>query len=294
MKTYENFCSLDDRKIISLKGPDTIDFLQGLVSCDVKKVSETQAAYGAFLTPQGKFLFDFFITSFGDELLLDCEADRIEDFCRRLNLFKLRSNVEIRIIDELEVIALIGRDSLKLCELEEILGFTKQIDGGVLYSDPRHLDIGGRGVISKSFLVETMPKLIPETEKKNYHHLRISLGIPDGSNDIKVEQSTLLECGFEELNGVDFDKGCYMGQELTARTKYRGLIKKRLMPIEISGTPPELGSEIVQQGKTVGEIRSTISDKGIALIKLEALEKKEELLASGTVVKPLKPSWVNF
>ena len=139
-----------------------------------------------------------------------------------------------------------------------------------------------------------MPKLIPETEKKNYHHLRISLGIPDGSNDIKVEQSTLLECGFEELNGVDFDKGCYMGQELTARTKYRGLIKKRLMPIEISGTPPELGSEIVQQGKTVGEIRSTISDKGIALIKLEALEKKEELLASGTVVKPLKPSWVNF
>ena len=85
-----------------------------------------------------------------------------------------------------------------------------------------------------------------------------------------------------------------MGQELTARTKYRGLIKKRLMPIEISGTPPELGSEIVQQGKTVGEIRSTISDKGIALIKLEALEKKEELLAGGTVIKPLKPSWVNF
>ena len=294
MKTYEKFCRLDDRKIIALKGPDSIDFLQGLVSCDVKKVSETQSAYGAFLTPQGKFLFDFFITSFGHELLLDCEADRIEDFFRRLNLFKLRSNVEIRIIDELEVIALIGRDSLKLCELEEILGFTKQIDGGVLFSDPRHLDIGGRGVISKSFLVETMPKLIPETEKKNYHHLRISLGIPDGSNDIKVEQSTLLECGFEELNGVDFDKGCYMGQELTARTKYRGLIKKRLMPIEISGTPPELGSEIVQQGKTVGEIRSTISDKGIALIKLEALEKKEELLASGTVVKPLKPSWVNF
>ena len=139
-----------------------------------------------------------------------------------------------------------------------------------------------------------MPKLIPQTEKRNYHHLRIPLGIPDGSNDIKVEQSTLLECGFEELNGVDFDKGCYMGQELTARTKYRGLIKKRLMPIEISGTPPELGSEIVQQGKTVGEIRSTISDKGIALIKLEALEKKQELLASGTVVKPLKPSWVNF
>ena len=127
MKTYKNFCRLDERKIISLKGPDSIDFLQGLVSCDVKKVCETQAAYGAFLTPQGKFLFDFFITSFGDELLLDCEADRIEDFCKRLKLFKLRSNVEIKIIDELEVIALIGRHSLKPCELEEILGFTKQM-----------------------------------------------------------------------------------------------------------------------------------------------------------------------
>ena len=111
---------------------------------------------------------------------------------------------------------------------------------------------------------------------------------------MEVEKATLLESGFEELNGVDFDKGCYLGQELTARTKYRGLVKKRLMPVLIEGDTPAPGTEIIQNGKNVGELRSTAGDIGMALIRLEALESDSRLTVGQATVCPQKPGWANF
>ena len=123
---------------------------------------------------------------------------------------------------------------------------------------------------------------------------RFSLGLPDSSRDLEVDKSTLLESGFEELNGVDFNKGCYMGQELTARTKHRGLIKKRLIPVTYEGSAPAPGTEITQAGKNAGETRSAVGSTGLALIRLEVLESSEPLLAGDSVVTPSKPDWANF
>ena len=131
-------------------------------------------------------------------------------------------------------------------------------------------------------------------EMSNYERLRLSLGLPNGSRDMEVEKATLLESGFEELNGVDFDKGCYLGQELTARTKYRGLVKKRLMPVRIYGDPPAPGTEITQNGKNAGELRSTVDDIGMALIRLEALKSDNPLIAGQATLSPQKPEWADF
>ena len=133
-----------------------------------------------------------------------------------------------------------------------------------------------------------------EASFESYQKHRISLGLPDSSRDMEVEKSILLESGFEELNGVDFNKGCFMGQELTARTKYRGLVKKRLIPICIDGATPSPGEVIKQDGKNVGELRSISGDLGIAIIRLEALEKDVSLKAGDAFIIPKKPEWANF
>ena len=129
---------------------------------------------------------------------------------------------------------------------------------------------------------------------EDYDELRLSLGLPDSSRDLEIDKSILLESGFEELNGVDFDKGCYMGQELTARTKHRGLIKKRLIPVTYDGSAPAPGTEITQAGKNAGETRSAAGSTGLALIRLEVLENSEPLMAGDSVVTPNKPDWANF
>jgi folate-binding protein YgfZ len=131
-----------------------------------------------------------------------------------------------------------------------------------------------------------------------YEEARLALGVPDGARDLVVERSTLLESGFEELRGVDFDKGCFVGQELTARMRYRGLVRKRLMPVRLEGAAPLPGTVIRLEGKDAGEMRSSHGAHGIALLRLEQLAKAAEsglpLLADATLVIPAKPDWVNF
>ena len=288
------FTRLLDRSVLEISGEDARRFLQGLVSNDIEKVSEERAIYGAFLTAQGKYLHDFFITTIGSRLLLDCEASRIEDLCRRLKIYKLRSNVEIIITDAYQVLALFGTSALISLKLPEKVGAAKDFENGIVYTDPRLTLAGARCILPNESIGKVISAGFSEASDDRYQRHRISLGLPDSSRDLEVEKSILLEGGFEELNGVDFKKGCYMGQELTTRTKYRGLIKKRLMPVIIQGAKLSPGTVIKQNGKTVGELRSTSGDLGMAVIRLEALEKSDVLTASDTLVVPKKPKWVNF
>lgn len=288
------FTSLLDRSVLEVSGGDAHSYLQGLVSNDLQKLSPKQAIYCAFLTAQGKYLHDFFVTIIGDSLYLDCEASRIEDLCKRLHLYKLRSQVEIKINSTFQILALFGSGALQSLGLPRRVGAAQKFETGIVYTDPRLEAAGARCIITKDLVRKVIAKGFLETGFETYQRHRISLGLPDSSHDMQVEKSTLLESGFEELNGVDFNKGCYLGQELTARTKYRGLVKKRLIPVSIDGTTPLPGETIKQDGKSVGELRSIAGDLGMALIRLEALANDASLTVGDSLVVPIKPDWANF
>ena len=289
-----HFIDLDDRSVISVAGKDRHTFLQGLVSCDVSKSVEQTAVYGAFLTPQGKYLFDFFLVELDGCLLLDCEQRRAEEFRKRLEFFKLRSDVSIDLVSNYQVTAIYGSAIFKTLDLSQTRGFCVKIPGGAIYTDPRISSMGAR-CLTRGNIENFLDQFgIEEGNSEEFDYQRISAGLPNGSLDIEVGKSNLLECGFEELNGVNFEKGCYMGQELTARTKYRGLVKKRLMPVRVIGEMPASGAPITQDGKNVGQLRSTCRNIGIALIRIEALKHPGQLKSEDAKIVTIKPDWSRF
>jgi len=249
LTSMTKLAQLQDRGVIAVTGEDRIDFLQGLVSNDVTGVGEGRAVWAALLTPQGKWLADFFIFSDGARLLLDCEQAQLQDLVRRLSRFRLRSRVALEDVSaELSVHAAWEPGSA--------------IPGTVCAPDPRLPEAGWR-------LLAPGPLPVTATaEDWDSHRLRLAL--PDGSRDLEPEKTILLEAGFDELNGVSWTKGCYMGQELTARTKYRGLIKRRLRPVTIDGPEPAPGTPIFAGTQDVGTMRSSRDRIGLALLRNEA------------------------
>lgn len=287
---------LKSRGLIGVTGDDAIDFLQGLVSNDVTKVSPDNAIYSALLTPQGKFLYDFFLVSLNDGLAIDCETDRLDDLKRKLSMYKLRSKVDLTDLSgDFCVAALMGENVIEQIELINAEGSAKGYLDGVAYVDPRLKDIGVRTILPREGAIEALTTAgFPSGNPEDYENLRLELGLPDGSRDLEVDKAILLENGFNELHGVDWDKGCYMGQELTARTHYRGLVKKRLMPVSVEGPLPAPGTSLMVGDKVAGEMRSGTGDKGLALVKLEHFASGDDMTAEGAVLHPLKPDWADF
>jgi folate-binding protein YgfZ len=260
------FVRLPNRGFLRLSGPDRLTFLQGLVSNDVNKVATGQAVYSCLLTPQGKFLHDFFLIAAGESLLIECEADRRADLAQRLKVYKLRSKIEIAEV-EYTVFAVFGSAPLT--------------PGAIIYPDPRSPALGIRMLLS----------LNPEADESPipfdiYDRLRVAEAVPDGSRDMEVGKAILLENNIDLLNGVAWDKGCYTGQELTARTRYRGLIKKRLVPVHIAGAVPPVGTPLIENGSEVGEMRSANGNVGLALLRLERLRQPGPIEIDGAVLTP--------
>jgi folate-binding protein YgfZ len=291
-----SYAVLPDRGLITVGGRDRQEFLQGLVSNDVRRVSAERAIWSAFLTPQGKYLHDFFMIELGGAYHLDCEAgDRLMDFGKRLSKYKLRTQIDLGIAPDFAVVALWGDGAAAALGLSEDAGAGRPIDGGAVYIDPRLPAAGGRAILPTRKVAEILQPLgFAAATPENYDAMRIELGLPDGSKDMVVEKTILLEANFDRLNGVDWEKGCYMGQELTARTKYRGLVKRRLMPVEIEGEAPPPGTPLLLEGKEAGEMRSSRGGLGIALIRLDRIEEAGsglKLEADGAVVATRKPVW---
>ncbi len=290
---------LEHRGVLRIGGAERCDFLQGIVSNDVTRVSPETAVWTAFLTPQGKFLHEFFLVGQDDTFLADCEAERTADLARRLKLYKLRAQVTVAAAVDLAVAALFGVGALARLELPAEPGGARPFAGGLAFVDPRLPELGARVLLPKEGAEAALSEAgFAMGTLADYDALRIAAGVPDGSRDLEVEKATLLESGFDELHGIDWDKGCYMGQELTARTKYRGLTKKRLIPVEIAGPAPEPGTALTRAGKETGTLRSTVARDGgsigLALLRLEALEEGEPLLAGEAEVTPRKPAWASF
>ena len=294
------YAILEARGALEIKGPDVCAFLQGLISNDVNKVSETRAIYATFLTPQGRFLHDFFIVQIADALFLACEAPRLDDLKRRLTMFKLRSKVEIADASgRFAVAAVIGAEAASGLGLPAEAGRAKPWEGGAAFVDPRLAAAGVRALLPRDRAVQALEKAgFERGDFADYERLRLSLGLPDGSRDMPVERAILLENGIDELNGIDWNKGCYLGQELTARTKHRGLVRKRLLPVSIEGPLPGPGTPVMADGKEVGEMRSAADGLGLAMLHLEFLESADgsdrALTAGAARITPKKPRWAVF
>jgi folate-binding protein YgfZ len=258
--------ALPERGVVEIAGEDRVDFLQGLVSNDVTQATREQAVWAALLTPQGKWLADFFIIADETRLLLDCERDQADALIKRLSRFRLRSRASIKAVHDLLVYA----------------AWVRPPEAGIVVRDPRLPDAGWR-------ILATSPLQATASHAEWDCH-RLHLGLPDGSRDLEPEKTVLLEAGFDELNGVSWSKGCYMGQELTARTKYRGLVKRRLVPVEVRGPLPDPGTPVLRDEKEVGAMRSGCCKNGLATIRLDALGST--LSCGGSVLVPKIPPWM--
>jgi tRNA-modifying protein YgfZ len=290
-----SFVILDDRGILAVSGPDRRPFLQGLVSNDVEKLSRDHAAYAALLTPQGKYLHDFILIEEGEAIWLDAEAARLGDLRRRLAIYRLRAKVEIAERPELAVAAVFGAGALAALGLAEEPGAARPLESGIALTDPRLAELGARAILPRDGLRPALAALgLAEADFAAWDRHRLALGIPDGSRDLVPDKSILLEAGFDELNGVDWQKGCYVGQELTARTKYRGLIKKRLFPVRIDGPAPIPGTMVTGEGKDAGEMRSSRDGQGLAVLRLDAVGAGRPLLADGATLVPVQPDWMRI
>ncbi len=290
------YATLDHRALLTVGGADRASFLQGLISNDIAKVAADRAVYASLLTAQGRFLHDFCIVAVGDAYWLDVEAARRDDLKRRLTLYRLRAKVTIDIPSGYRVVALTGDGAAAAIGLPAEPGKAVSFAGGVAFVDPRLPALGVRAIIPDGAIAALEQAGFTAGTAAAYDRMRYALGVPDGSRDLPVEHALLLENGFDELNGVDWKKGCYVGQELTARMKYRALVKKRLTPVQIAGPTPPPGTPVMLGDAEAGEMRGAEGDVGVALLRLDAVDEAgrsgRALAAGAATLTPQRPAWV--
>ncbi len=253
---------LKDRAVIAISGPEAKSFLQGLITNDIAAVTPASCLYATLLTPQGKILFDFILSESDDTVFLDCAAASAQALLKRLTLYRLRAKIDLAVREELGVF---------------------WNDGG--RPDPRLAELGNRRIGPTS----------ATDAVAGYLQHRLTLGVPEGA-DFGSDRMFALDAGLEELHGVSFDKGCYIGQELTARMKHRGTARKRLLSVTTlggSGLPPP-GSEIRAEATAIGELASTYGSRGFGLIRLDRWQEAAAaaVRAGDTGIRIDKPAWL--
>ncbi|RMF11014.1 MAG: folate-binding protein [Alphaproteobacteria bacterium] len=262
---------LTSRGVVAVTGPERKGFLQGLVTNDVTRLGPGQPLYAAMLTPQGKYLFDFLMVEDGETIYLDAEKARAADLVRRLMMYRLRARVEIS--DES------GKWTV-------VAGWGDAVDfsgGCLVFDDPRHPDLGMRALC---------PVAVDAGPEEDYDRHRLALGIPEGARDFEPEKLLILEGNLAELNGVSFTKGCYVGQELTARMHYRGKVRKRLLPVDVEGELPAPGTPVTKDGKEIGQIRSGREARALALLRVEDIEDGGSYACGSATLTVQIPDWL--
>ncbi len=254
---------LPSRAVLKIGGADAGKFLQGLITNDIGKAEGAHGIHAGLLTPQGKILFDFFIAADGDGFLVDVARDKAGELAKRLGFYRLRAAVEIGEDASREVAACWG-------------GEPAQPGGAIVYADPRLPALGYRVFLPSG----TNPAALgcEATTEQNYHAFRIGQGVPEGGRDYAFGDAFPHEALFDQLNGVDFKKGCFVGQEVVSRMEHRGTARKRILPVEGGEALPVPGTSIEAGGVPVGTLGSVSGSSGLALIRLDRVE---EVLARG-------------
>ena len=246
---------LKDRGLIYINGNDAKEFLQNIVTNDINKVDDSSSCFASLLTPQGKYLFDFIIVQHKQGYLLDCEKNQIEQLIDRLKIYKLNSKIEIlNLSNEFEVAVISKEKFLTIKGAKDVEGSTLKYNDDIVALDPRSKELGGRLIANLEKLNLSLKKLgLNSEDSRKYYLLSHKLGIPQINTNKLQDKIFGLECNFERLNGIDFKKGCYVGQENTARMKLKNKVRKTLLPISFEGNIPAL-SEITYEEKVVGKI----------------------------------------
>lgn len=281
---------LPDRGVVKVAGDDARKFLNGLVTSDVAKLTPDAASFTALLTPQGKIIVDFIVAEApaadGGGFFLDCPRALAPTLLQRLNFYKLRAKVIVE-------------------DLSETLGVLAAWDGeaateyGLCYRDPRLPTLGMRCMLPPHLAGEAAADLGAElVDVSAYEAHRIALGVPRGGLDFIYGDAFPHETDMDQFGGVDFDKGCFVGQEVVSRIEHRGTARTRVVPVAFDGFAPEAGTPVSAGGKTIGTIGSSARGRGLALLRLDrvadALAAGEPLVAGGIEMRLVKPAWAQF
>ncbi|MFL2886894.1 MAG: YgfZ/GcvT domain-containing protein [Candidatus Pelagibacter sp.] len=284
----------ENRGLLYLNGEDVREFLQNLITNDIEKVTSDMSCFAALLTPQGKYLFDFLIIKHKSGYFLDCEKVNIDQLFKQLNMYKLRSKVEIlNLSNEFVVVGMSYEKFLTFENSKDIEGFTIKYREDPIFLDPRLKKLGARLIINLEKLYLSLKKLeLKTTSVENYYNFSHKLGISQIDNYNLQNKIFGIECNFEELNGIDFKKGCYVGQENTARIKLKNKLTKKLFAIKIIEGNLN-SSEIFLEDKEVGKLLIK-SKNPFALIKIQddLLDFEKVYECGRAKLKVLKPDWI--
>ncbi len=269
---------LPDRGIVAVNGSDATKLLQGLVTNDVALLDTQPAIYAGLLSPQGKILFDFIVVKTPDGALIDVAKDQAAALVKRLTMYKLRAAVTIADVSaDHTVVAAFGPDA--------------QFGQGIVYSDPRLPDLGLRAI------VETKDAVAVNSDAAAYHAFRIGLGVPEGGRDYAFGDAFPHEALFDQLHGVSFTKGCYVGQEIVSRMEHRGTARKRIVPVDADGPLVE-GAAVMAGDVEIGRVGSVAGSRGLALLRLDRVDefaaKGVPLTAEGAPITVSIPAWAHF
>jgi folate-binding protein YgfZ len=291
----KNVYILDDRAILYINGEDTKEFLQNLISNDINKVSETNTCFTSLLSPQGKFLYEFIIIKHKSGYLIDCEKSQADGLYKQLSIYKLRSKIEIlNLSNEFVVAAFSHEKFLTFNEAQDFSGFTLKYREDPIFLDPRNKQLGARLIVNLEKLYLSLKKLdLHDASLGEYYSISHKLGVVP--KDLNKLQNKLfgIECNYEELNGIDFKKGCYVGQENTARIKLKNKLSKRLLPISVIDGALTEGESIYYNDNEIGKV---LIDKEypFALIKYldENFNGKSDFNTKEALIKIEKPNWI--
>jgi tRNA-modifying protein YgfZ len=279
---------LTDRGVITVKGKDARRLLNGLLTTDIAVVAPGTARFAALLSPQGKIAVDGFVAQgpSEDALMVDCPRALTARLVERLNFYKLRAKADIEdVSDQIGVLA--AWDG------------TGRVGDGVAFDDPRLPALGLRVILEPGGAEAAAAELGARlTDPQRYETHRIALGVPSGGIDFAYGDAYPHEADMDQLNGVDFAKGCYVGQEVVSRMEHRGRIRTRVVPVSYAGSPPPVGATVRADGKAVGTMGSAAAGRGLALLRLdrveEALAASLTLEADGISLSVVRPSWARF
>ena len=287
---------LEDRSILYVSGDDCYEFLQNLVSNDLSKVKDDNSCFASLLTPQGKFLFEFIIIKHKSGYFIDCEKSQSEELFKQLNLYKLRSKVDLmNLSNEFVVAAFSLKKFLEFDDAKQVLGHTIKYREDPILLDPRNQELGARLIINLEKLYLSLKKLkLKSSDTSEYYTLSHKLGIvPLGLNKLQNKLFG-VECNYEELNGIDYKKGCFVGQENTARIKHKDKLSKRLFSLELINGSVKENDIINFEGKEIGKILID-GNYPFGLIKFKELNlDTTKLNTENGSLKINKPNWISF
>lgn len=286
---------LEDRVLLYIFGEDSKDFLQNLISNDIKKVNEQNSIFSSLFTPQGKFLYEFIIIKYQSGFFIDCEKSQLESLLNQLNIYKLRSKIEIQnLSDNFFVAALSHEKFMSFENAKDIEGCTINFEDDLFLVDPRNKKLGARLICN----LKKLPSLIKEknfinSELKDYYKFSHELGIvPKNLNKLQNKLFG-IECNYEELNGIDFKKGCYVGQENTARIKLKNKLSKRLLPVNLLKGKLNIDDSIYHNEIEIGKVLIE-NEYPFALIKYldQNFNQKNEFKTKNAILKIKQPDWI--